>query len=237
MAKTRIVPRYVVIQHTFAEHQEILLQRLADRQALEPLAPFCQDGEVGTWRGIRIACYSGPARETTLVPILEQEGVEYVFSLGLAGALSRTLRRGDLASPTASVRGDGLTDYWADPQMPAVADATALIAINESARRLGITLTNGVFYTTPTLHREPQILEKWAEFGLVGIQMELAQHLLLCHLHGKKAAGVYVISDLPLEGEHIWRTGIELDEVLSDAYARAVDVVLGAIVDLKKRDD
>lgn len=191
---------------------------------------------MGTWQGIQIACYSGPVSETTLVPIMGQSAVEYVFSLGLAGSLSKDLHKGDLVSPTASVRGDGLTDYWADARLPAVAEASALLAVNESARRLGIRITNGVFYTTPTLYQETTFVKKWAELGVVGIQMEIAQHFLLSHLHGKKAAGLYVISDSPLEGDEIWRTGIPLDHVLLDAYEQVVDIVLGAIQLLSNPD-
>lgn len=223
-----MLPRYVIVQHTYPEHREILLQRLSERRSVPPLSPLCQGGEAGAWQGIQIACYSGPATETTLVPILES-AVEYVFSLGLAGSMSKDLRRGDLVSPTASVRGDGLTDYWADPKLPAVADADALVALNESARRLGIRIANGIFYTTPTLYREMTFLIKWAELGVVAVQIEMAQHLVLSHLYGKRAAGLYVISDLPLAGDEFWRTGILLDQALLDSYERAVDTMLGAV--------
>ena len=229
MVRADRLPQYVVIQHTFSEHREILMRKLDERHSVPPLAYACQEGEIGTWQGLQIACYSGPARETTLVPILEQSTVEYVFSLGLAGALSKRLQRGDLVLPIASVRGDGLTDYWADSKMPAVADTSALLALNESAHRLGASLANGIFYTTSTLYRETTFVNKWAELGVVGVEMELAQHFLLSHLHGKKAAGLYVISDSPLEGDEIWRTGISLDGILSKSYEYAVDIVLAAI--------
>ena len=229
MSKADTLPRFVVIQYTFSEHQEILRTKLNERRSVPPLAYACQEGEIGTWQGIQIACYSGPAKETSLVPILEQSAVEYVFSLGLAGALSKDLRRGDLVLPIASVRGDGLTDYWADPKMPAVADTSTVLALNDSARRLGASVTHGIFYTTSTLYRETTFVNKWAELGVIGVEMELAQHFLLSHLHAKKAAGLYVISDSPLLGDEIWRSGIRLDEVLSNAYACLVDIVLDAI--------
>ncbi|MBN1345127.1 MAG: hypothetical protein JXQ73_20705 [Phycisphaerae bacterium] len=229
MAAATRLPRYVIIQHTFREHHEILRGRLDGRREVAPLDPFSQRGEVGSWQGIEIAWYSGPAGEPTLVPVLEQGNVEYVFSLGLAGSMSKALGRGDLVLPTASLRGDGLTDYWADPMLPAVADADALSAVRQAARESGIDLASGIFHTTPTLYREMDFIRKWSALGVVAIQMELAQHFLLAHLHGKKAAGLYVISDSPLAGEEIWRSGVELDETLSSAYERAVDIVLGAI--------
>ncbi len=38
-------------------------------------------------------------------------------------------------------------------------------------------------------------VKKWEELGVMGVEMELGQHLLLSHLHVKKAMGLYVISD------------------------------------------
>ena len=167
-----------------------------------------------------------------MVPVLEQSSVEYVLCLGLAGSLSAKLRRGDLVAPIASVRGDGVTDYWADPKMPAVGDVGALSALNESSHRLGIPMSNGILYTSATWYREPDFIEQWAELGVVGIQMELAQYYLLSHLYGKKVAGLYVISDTPLEGEEVWVTGFRRDQVILDAYERSIDILLGAIVSL-----
>ncbi len=229
MEQQPVLPRYAVLQYTVSEHREALQKRLEDRRALPPLAPFGREGEAGTWQGIEIACYPGGRVETKLVPVVEQPDVEYVFALGLAGSMSADLRRGDLVSPIASVRGDGLTDYWADPKLPAVADAGALYAVMTSARHLGIPLATGTFYTTPTMYRELTFLEEWAQLGVIGAQKELAQHLLLSHLHGKRAAGMYVISDAPLQGDRIWRDGIHTDQALLDAYERSVDVLLGAI--------
>jgi purine-nucleoside phosphorylase len=110
-----------------------------------------------------------------------------------------------------------------------VADAAALAALMDSAHRLGVDLGGGVFCTTSTLYREGSFIEKWASLGVVGIEMEAAPHYLLSHLHGKRAAGLYAISDSPLQGDEIWRTGVALDGVLLAAYTRLVDVLLGAI--------
>ncbi len=81
-------------------------------------------------------------------------------------------------------------------------------------------------------YREPTFLGAWAELGVVAVEMEMAPHLLLSHLHGKKAAGLYVISDHPLRGDEIWRRGVLRDQALLGAYGQAVEIVLGAIVTL-----
>ena len=229
MTQRGLLPRFVIYQHAQWKHQEIVREKLGNRQDLPTLAPFKITGEIGTWHDIPVACIDGDPKETRLIPILEQNSVEYVFSIGFAGSLSRNLQRGNLVSPTASVRGDGLTDSWADLKMPAVAETGALLAINESARLAGIQISNGIFFTTQSVYREMEIIESWAKLGIVAIQMEIAQYLLLPHLYGKKATGLYVISDLPIQGEEIWRTGLQMDDVLISAYHKSADIVLGAI--------
>jgi hypothetical protein len=235
MDKAAVLPRFAVFQHTVPEHQEILRKQWEALRGLAPLAPFAPAGEIGTWRGLEVACYSGSFKETHLVPVLEQSAVEYVFSLGLVGSLSDRLRPGQLVAPTASVRGDGLTDYWADSALPAVADAGALFAVHEAAQHLGFEMASGIFYTTPTMYREMDFLKKWAELGVIGVQMEMAQHFILAHLHRKKAVGLYVVSDQPLAGDQIWRTGLSPRPELLEGYERSVQVLLHTIQSLAQR--
>jgi len=52
---------------------------------------------------------------------------------------------------------------------------------------------------------------------------------ILAHLYRKKAAGIYVVSDSPLKGDQVWRTGVPQTPELSTAYERSVDFLLGAI--------
>ena len=229
MSNPIALPRFVIFLHTVAEHQQALRRRLSEQRKIPSLAPFAPEGEAAIWQDIEIALYAGSFRETTLVPILEQSAVEYIFSLGLVGSLSDDLRPGDLCIPIASVRGDGLTGYWADAGLPALANPAALLAVHHAAERSGIKIASGIFYTTPTMYREMDFLSKWVEQGVIGVEMEIAQHFVLAHLYRKKAAGIYVVSDCPLKGDQIWHTGVSLTPELATAYERSVDVLLGAI--------
>ncbi|HIJ65976.1 MAG TPA: hypothetical protein HPP77_08480 [Candidatus Hydrogenedentes bacterium] len=47
MSKTHVLPRFVIIQHTFTEHRDLLREKLAGLQNVPALAPFCQEGEIG----------------------------------------------------------------------------------------------------------------------------------------------------------------------------------------------
>ena len=232
MKQPEPLPRFVILQHTLPAHREALRQKLSQRRELPALNPLAWSGEIGRWQGIDIACFAGGEPERVIVPILEQRQVEYIFCVGLAGSLSPELHLGELAAPIASVRGDGLTDYWADPKLPAVAHMAALSAINQAAQQAGIAFNNGLFYTSASWYKEPEFIEQWSKLGVVGIQMELAQYYLLGHLYGKKVAGLYVISDLPLTGEAVWQTGFRQDPLILEGCLRSVEVLLQAIASL-----
>lgn len=186
MTKKDNLPRYVILQHSLPEHRTALYNKLQNHRTIPALTPLSWPGEIGTWQGIEIACFSGGEPERVIMPVLQQDRVEYIFCLGLAGSLTPNLHLGDLVVPSASVRGDGLTDYWADPKLPAVANLTALSALNTASIHLGISLANGIFFTSATWYKEPDFIEAWAKLGVMGIQMELAQYYLLAHLFGKK---------------------------------------------------
>jgi purine-nucleoside phosphorylase len=229
MKSTNNLPRFVILQHTLPDHREGLRQRMNEHRPLTALNPLSWPGEIGTYQGIEIALFAGGEPERVIVPILERPEVEYIFCLGLAGSLSAELHLGDIVAPTASVRGDGLTDYWADPKLPAVAHMAPLSALNQAAQQLDIPITNGIFYTSATWYKEPDFIEKWSELGVIGIQMELAQYYLLSHLYGKKTAALYIISDLPLEGEAVWQTGFRQDKTILAGCLRSVEILLDAI--------
>ena len=232
MDATVTLPRFVVLLHTLQEQREALQDKLDERRTIPAPAPLAREGEIGVWRGIEIACFASGEPERVVVPVLEQSTVEYVLCLGLAGSLTADLRPGDLVVPVASVRGDGVSDYWADPRMPAVADVGALSALNASAGRLGVSLSNGMLYSTATWYRQSDFIGQWADLGLVGIQKEIALYYLLSYLYGKKAAGLYVISDVPIEGEAVWRTGFRRDEAILAGCERAVEILIGAVESL-----
>lgn len=229
MTKKDCLPRFVILQHSLPEHRNALHNKLRNRHTIPPLNPLSRQAEIGTWHDIEIACFSGGEPERVIMPVLKQQRVEFIFCLGLAGSLSPTLQLGNLIAPSASVRGDGLTDYWANPKLPAVANMKSLFALNTASHQLGIPLANGMLFTSATWYKEPDFIEEWSKLGVKGIQMELAQYYLLAHLHGKKAAGIYVISDLPLEGEAIWQTGFRTDAAILNGCEQATAIVLKAI--------
>jgi hypothetical protein len=73
-----------------------------------------------------------------------------------------------------------------------------------------------------------------AHEGEIGVWhgIGIALYYPLSYLYGKKAAGLYVISDMPIEGEAVWRTGFRRDEAILAACERAVEILLTAIESL-----
>ena len=224
-------PSFVIIQYVLSSQYPLLESRINNLSTIEPLAPFCQKGQRGTLDGIPVALYTGPAMERTLVPLLKTTG-KFFFAIGLVGAVQNDITRGDILIPTASIRGEGLTQYYADKDFPAVMDLEATCALKNTADRLGVKVRSGVFYTTPSVYTEPEFLPKWQELGVIGIQMEIAQLFLLSHLYRKRATGIYGVSDSPVKGDEFWIDGITEDDILNESLKKAIDIALQAIQEL-----
>jgi hypothetical protein len=213
-----------------------LVSRLEDLSPIEPLAPFAPKGERGLLGEIPVAIFPElPGRETALVPVIRSPA-RFFLILAAVGGLQPDIERGDILVPTASIRGEGLTRYYARPDLPAVIDLDVGSALKNAAGRLGVKIRTGVFHTTASMYKEPEYVEELSELGVIGVQMELAQFYLLAQLEGKKAGAVHVVTDNPVTGERIWEKGMTRDQTLDNGLNSAADLVCEAIRELAGRE-
>jgi len=205
---------------------------LEDVKKLKPkafLQPYAT-GYVGTIKDTRIIVFTGRIRhELLLVPLLKTN-VKIICAFGLAGAVQRSLNVGDVVIPIASIKGEGLTQYYAPSEMPAVGDLAVLAALANAAFSLKVKYDTGIFYTTDSWLTEPEFIKQWSKLGVIGIERELAKHYILTSVYGKKAGGLYVITDKPIAGDKIW---IE-DNVVSECY-KSIDKCTEILIASLKR--
>lgn len=226
-----LVPDIAVVNYIVRVSRFALIEdRLDDVMELKAspfLTPF-EKGFLGRIGKCQVLVFTGRIRHELLLVPLFKTRVKVVYAFGLAGALQQDLSIGDIVIPVAAVRGEGLTRYYAPAKLPAVGDLQVLSSLALAASDIGIDFRVGTFYTTSSWCTEPKYIEKWAKFGVIGIERELARHYLLASLHRKKAGGLYVISDSPIKGEKIW-----VDENMpSECYEsmdKCVDVLVESI--------
>lgn len=127
--------------------------------------------------------------------------------LGSCGSLQPQIRVGDLVISSRALRHDGVTSYYAPPEVEALADATVTAALQEAARQLGVvhhvglTRTAGDFYhgqgrAAPGFSGfDPTLLTRLQAQGVCNQEMEMAVYFTLaqvCH-HPIRAGGCAVV--------------------------------------------
>lgn len=141
----------------------------------------------------------GSAGAAVCIEELLRAGVRRIIRAGTAGGLQPEVTDGDLVLATAAVRDEGTSVRLVPAEYPAVADPGVVAALAEAvggARvHRGVVLTSDLFYPMPMLGSS---LQRWAEAGVLAVEMELSVLLVLAGLRGVAAGGVFAIDGNPV---------------------------------------
>ena len=117
------------------------------------------------------------------------------------------LQAGTLFIGTAAIRLDGVSQFMAPMEYPAVANHHVINALEaagvESGHpevHAGIVLTKSLFFSYPLV---TQPYEEWSTVGAVAVEMEYATLLVQAGIHGVQAGGIFTADGNILE-EDSW---------------------------------
>lgn len=173
----------------------------------------------------------GTAGAAVCMEELLRAGVRRIIRAGTAGGLQSDVADGDLVIATGAVREEGTSARLVPVEYPAVADpgvVAALAAALTDAPRVhrGVVLTSDLFYPMPMLGSS---LQRWADAGVVAVEMELSVLLVLAGLRGVAAGGVFAIDGNPVASADMKEYSPHRD-VVRDAADAAVRAGLDALV-------
>lgn len=109
-------------------------------------------GFVGKERVVVLSTGIGGPSTAIAVEELARLGVEVMVRVGTCGALQRRAAVGTLILPDAAVRLDGTTDQYVMKGYPAAADPAVVMALMETAARLGKTSLVGLCASTDSFY-------------------------------------------------------------------------------------
>jgi uridine phosphorylase len=187
---------------------------------------------IGYYKGIPISVIyqrGGAPQTEFIVRVLAESPARTLIGIGACGGLQERVEIGDIIIPTAAVRGEGTTGYYAPKEIPAIPDfhiveAFANIARKEKARyHLG-----PVWTTSASIKETEQLIEECNRLGILGIDMETSALFLLSSLHGLKSAAILAVSDHPLR-KQTHHEHPEFTKKWKEAWDKAVKIILEAI--------
>ena len=165
-------------------------------------------GYTGTWQGKRVSVMASgmgmPSIGIYSYEMFTQYDVDNIIRVGSAGAIQKELTLGDVvAGMGACTNSNYAAQYGLGGTFAPIADFALLSAAVESAKELGVNMPVGNLYSSDTFYDASASSLKWAEMGVLAIEMEAAA--LYCNAAYTKKRGLSIcsISDNIVTGEEL----------------------------------
>lgn len=172
-----------------------------------------------TANGITIINFGmGSANAATIMDLLSSIQPEAVLFLGKCGGLKKKNELGDLILPIAAIRGEGTSDDYFPPEVPALPAFSLQKAISTTIRNHNKDYWTGTVYTTNrrVWEHDEEFKEYLRSIRAMGIDMETAT-IFSTGFHNEIPTGaLLLVSDQPMISEGV-KTA-ESDKVVTQNF-------------------
>lgn len=209
---------------------------------------FAKERGVSVLQGTMFSCAHSPKERVSIldfkigspaaalvVDLLAFLPIKATLLLGMCGGLRRQYRVGDYFVPVASIRGEGTSDFYFPPEVPALANflvqkiVTNVVQKEEKPYHIGIThTTNKRFWEFNQEFRSKLIATRSQ-----AIEMECATLFIASYRHKLPLGALLLISDLPLEKKGV-KTKKSSREVFLKHTQEHVEMGVNALHDFEE---
>lgn len=131
-------------------------------------------------------------------------GVENIMRIGSAGAISSKLKLRDVVAGQGACTNSHFAHQFGLPGTFApIADFTLLETAVSTAREMGVEMPVGNLLSSDTFYDASQSTMKWAQMGVLAVEMESAALYMTAAYLGKRALTICSISDSLVTGEEL----------------------------------
>lgn len=166
--------------------------------------------QVATSEGITIINFGmGSANAATVCDLLGAIDPKAVLFLGKCGGLKKKNEVGDLILPIAAIRGDGTSNDYMRPEVPALPAFALQKAISTTIREYGQDYWTGTVYTTNrrVWEHDEKFKKYLKKIRAMAIDMETATIFTAAFANEMPAGALLLVSDIPMIPE-----GVKTDE-------------------------
>lgn len=165
-------------------------------------------GYTGAYKGVPVSVMASgmgmPSIGIYSYELFTQYDVDNIIRVGSAGAIRADLKLGSIvAGMGACTNSNYAAQYGLNGTFAPIADFALLSVAVESAKELGLAMPVGNLYSSDTFYDASGSSLKWAELGVMAIEMEAAA--LYCNAAYTKKRGLSIcsISDNIVTGEEL----------------------------------
>lgn len=175
----------------------------------------------------------GSAMAATVMDLLSAVSPEAVLLLGKCGGLKKT-KVGDFILPIAAIRGEGASNDYLPPEIPALPSFRLQKAVSAMIVKQGLEYWTGTVYTTNRRVWEHD--DKFKEYlqtnRIMGIDMETATIFVVGFANHIPKGALLLVSDNPMTPEGV-KTA-KSDKTVTEKYVRAhLEIGIASLIELR----
>lgn len=175
----------------------------------------------------------GSANAATIMDLLIARKPKGVLFLGKCGGLKRSTEIGHFILPIAAIRGEGTSDDYFPPEVPALPSFKLHKFVSDKLLQREIDYRTGVVYTTNRrLWEHDEIFRaKLHQLTCIGIEMETATIFIVGHFNQIARGALLLVSDVPITPDGV-KTEESDQEVTSNWVDMHLDIGIDAMSDI-----
>lgn len=185
-------------------------------------------GYTGYYKGKRVSCMASgmgmPSMGIYSYELFNFFGVENIIRVGSAGAFQPDMNLGDLVfAMSASTDSNYLRSFGLPGDYAPTASEKLLLDAVDNAKAKGLRYFAGNIVSSDIFYNpDPTVNKRWAEMGVLAVDMEAAALYANAAVAGKNALTVLTVSDQLVRDEHL--TSEERQNSFADMIALALDI-------------
>ena len=175
----------------------------------------------------------GSAMAATVMDLLAAVRPKAALFLGKCGGLKKKIKIGDLILPIAAIRGEGTSNDYLPPEVPALPSFRLQQAVSAMIKKHEVDYWTGTIYTTNrrVWEHDNEFKKYLTKIRAAGIDMETATIFTVGFVNKIPHGALLLVSDSPMVPEGI-KTEIS-DKQVTDTYVKThLDIGIDALLEL-----
>lgn len=167
---------------------------------------FGRPMQAATAKNITIINFGiGSAMAATVMDLLSAVGPKAALFLGKCGGIKKDTRVGDLILPIAAIRGEGTSNDYMPPEVPALPSFRLQRAVSSMIKKHESDYWTGTVYTTNrrVWEHDKKFKKYLKKIRVQGIDMETATLFIVGFLNKIPHGALLLVSDLPMIAEGV----------------------------------
>jgi AMP nucleosidase len=175
----------------------------------------------------------GSAMAATAMDLLSAVAPKAVLFLGKCGGFKKT-RVGDFILPIAAIRGEGTSNDYLPPEIPALPSFRLQMAVSAMIVRQGLDYWTGTVHTTNrrVWEHDEKFKDYLRETRVIGIDMETATIFIVGFVNHIPKGALLLVSDNPMTPEGVKTSRSDL--AVTERYVQThLEIGIASLVELR----